>query len=227
MKRTALTFIAFIACNWAMAQNFISPNGAENAGSQPAINIAVISTKVSNADKQMELAEFNEQMGDLSGAITLYKKAAEEYNADKKYNKYGSVLLKISALLLEQENYNEAEQVVLKSALKNYSKIGSRNGQMLSYNMLGRIYFAANKLTQSMWFYTQQGILAQQLNNQSIYLDSVLGIADIKIKKKEFGLASKDLLRAEELAKASNLLQYNQRIRVSKSVLTEKSKGKS
>ncbi|RZJ18075.1 MAG: hypothetical protein EON51_17500 [Acinetobacter sp.] len=118
--------------------------------------------------------------------------------------------------------YAEAEQVVLNAALKTYSKIGSRSGQMASYNQLGKIYYAANKLTQSLWFYTQQGILAQQLKNNTSYIDSVLGIAAIKIKKKEYNLATKDVNRAELLAKNSKITQFTQQIKSNRSVIAEK-----
>jgi hypothetical protein len=119
-------------------------------------------------------------------------------------------------------HYTEAEQVVLNSALKTYSKIGSRSGQMASYNQLGKIYYAANKLTQSMWFYTQQGILAQQLKNNTSYIDSVLGIASIKIKKKEYSLATKDVNRAELLAKNAKITQFSQLIKSNRSLIAEK-----
>lgn len=123
---------------------------------------------------------------------------------------------------MQLSRYLEAEQVVLNAALRTYSKIGSRAGQMASYNQLGKIYLASNKFTQAMWFYTQQGILAGQMGNNTSYIDSVIGLALVKIKKKEYTLASKDLNRAELLAKTAKITQFNQQIKNSRSIIAEK-----
>ncbi len=77
-----------------------------------------------------------------------------------------------------------------------------------------------------MWFFTQQGILAQQLRNNSAYIESIVGIATIKIKKKEYNLAFKDLNRAEALAKYYNINQFNVQIRSSKAAILDKQLSK-
>jgi tetratricopeptide (TPR) repeat protein len=187
-----------------------------------AINIAVSTFDESDGDEFFADAERNEKRGELNEALTLFGKAAFEYNNDKKFSRYGAALLRMGNVHMLLAHYSEAEQVVLNAALKTYSRIGSRSGQMASYNQLGKIYYAANKLTQSLWFYTQQGILAQQMKNTTSYIDSVLGIAAIKIKKKEFYLAMKDLNRAELLAKNSGISQFTQLIRSSRSQILDK-----
>jgi len=208
----------FIASN---AQNVnTGPQDAQQVGS--AINIATSNIDESTGDEFFADAEKNERRGDLNEALTLFGKAAFEYNSDKKFSRYGAALLRMSNIHMLLTHYTEAEQVVLNAALKNYSRIGSKSGQMASYNQLGKIYFAANKLTQSLWFYTQQGILAQQLRNNTSYIDSVLGIALVKIKKKEYALAIKDVNRAELLAKNANITQFKQQIKNSRSVIAEK-----
>ncbi len=211
---------SFFAVN-AIGQNVISGPQDVTQGA-PAINIAVSNTDESTGDEFFADAERNERKGDLNEALTLFGKAAFEYNNDKKFSRYGATLLRMSNLHMLLTHYTEAEQVVLNAALKTYSRIGSRSGQMASYNQLGKIYFAANKLTQSLWFYTQQGILAQQLKNNTSYIDSVLGIAAIKIKKKEYNLATKDLNRAELLAKNAKITQFTQLIKSNRSIITER-----
>ncbi|MNY48548.1 hypothetical protein D3C86_1838910 [compost metagenome] len=123
-------------------------------------------------------------------------------------------------------HYSEAEQVTLNVALKNYSKIGSKTGQMESYAQLGKIYFASDKLTQSLWFYTQQGILARQIGDNNAYIDSILGLAQVKTKKKEYSLAIKDLNRAELLAKSSNLSRFKNQIREARAQIPAKAMAK-
>jgi len=225
MNKICLTLSVLFFASTVVAQNYNSgPQDVPQVGN--AINIAVASNDESDGDEFFEDAERNERKGELNEALTLFGKAAFEYNNDRKFSRYGATLLRMSNVHMLLTHYVEAEQVVLNAALKTYSKIGSRAGQMASYNQLGKIYLAANKFTQSMWFYTQQGILARQLGNNTSYIDSVIGLALVKIKKKEYNLASKDLNRAELLAKSSKITQFNQQIKSNRAVIADKQAGK-
>ena len=93
---------------------------------------------------------------------------------------------------------------------------------MLSYNQLGKIYLASNRLTQSLWFYTQQGILAQQLKNNNAYIESILGIVAVKIKKKEYAMAIKDVDRAELLSKNAKTTQFEPQNRSKRAIIAER-----
>ena len=225
MNRICLALIGFWITSNVLAQSSnSSPQDVNEYGS--AINVAVSSTDETEADVFFADAERNERRGDLNEALTLFGKAAFEYNSNKKLTKYAASLLRMSNVHLLLLHYTEAEQVVLNVALKTYSRIGNKSGQMASYNQLGKIYFGANKLTQSMWFFTQQGILAQQLKNNLAYIESILGIATVKIKKGEYNLALKDIDKAETLAKYFKLYQFNSQIRSNKATIVEKQLGK-
>jgi len=187
-----------------------------------AVNIVVSNLDENDGDTYFADAEKNERRGDLNDAVTLFGKAAFEYNSSKKFTQYGSALLRLANVHYLLAHYSEAEQVTLNVALKNYSKIGSRTGQMESYSQLGKIYLAADKLTQSLWFYTQQGILAKQIGDNNAYIDSILGLAQVKTKKKEYTLALKDLNRAELLAKSSSLGRFKTQIREAKAQIPAK-----
>ena len=187
-----------------------------------AITIAVSGADEEEGNNFFLEAEKNERKGDLNDALTFFGKAAFEYNTSGKFNRYGAALLRLSNVHLQMEHYLEAEQVVLNVALKNYVRIKSRMGQMESYGQLGRICLAANKLTESLWFYTQQGILAQQLKNNNSYIASVLGIAKVKIKKKEYKMAIKDINRAELLVRNNRVSQFNDQIKEAKGIIKEK-----
>lgn len=191
-----------------------------------AINIVTSSLEEADGNTYFEEAVKNEKRGDLNDALTLFGKAAFEYNSSRLFSRYGEALLRLGNVHYLMNHYGEAEQVILNVALKNYSRIGSKSGQIESYHQLGKIYFAANKLTQSLWFYTQQGILARQTNNNSAYIESVLGIAQVKIRKKEYTLATKDLNQAELLAKSSNNTQHISRIKEVRSLIPSKPMAK-
>ena len=221
MYRVCLALICLVYSSSAIAQNNNFGQQAPSFGSG-SINIAVSSIDEANGDTYFDEAEKNEKSGDLNDALTFFGKAAFEYNNSRNFSRYGASLLRLSNIHFLLEHYTEAEQVILNVALKTYSRLGSRTGQMASYNQLGKIYLASNKLTQSLWFYSQQGILARQTNNNSSYIDSILGIARVKIKKREFKLATKDLNRAELFAKTSNINQFRSQIKQARNDIAEK-----
>lgn len=206
-----LTLISLIISSAALAQSS-SLVGSEGPAAGTAINIAVSSYDDRNGDDFFSEADRIEKKGDLFNAMTLFGKAAFEYNSAHQFANYGSALLRLSNVHLLLNNYTEAEQVVLNVALKNYSRIHSAQGEMNAYRQLAKIYLAANRLTEALWFSTQQGILARQINSKSGNIESILGIANVKIKKKQFTLARKDLNQAELLAKLTNNNAYRSEI---------------
>lgn len=223
MKRISLLVIALAIVSFANAQSTIVSGPSATNTPQFSVNLAVLSnTSRSAADEFIDEAERYEKFGDFDNAVVMLSKAANEYQQDKKFASYGATLIRLSNVHLLLSNYNEAEQIVLKRVLKNYARMGSRAGQMSAYQQLGKIYLAANKLPQSLWFYTQQGILAQQLKDNHAYIESVLGIVSVKIKKKDYQLAVRDLDTAELLSKNANTVQYNQLIKQNRALIAER-----
>ncbi|MEQ7798455.1 hypothetical protein ABDJ41_01480 [Pedobacter sp. ASV1-7] len=223
MNKICLLVISLFFFNLAKGQTgpFLSQETPPYNG---AVNI--VTSNINEGDVYFADAEKNERRGDLNDAITLFGKAAFEYNSSKRFTQYGSALLRLANVHYLLSHYSEAEQVTLNVALKNYSKIGSKIGQMESYAQLGKIYFASDKLTQSLWFYTQQGILAKQIGDNNAYIDSILGLAQVKTKKKEYTLAIKDINRAELLAKSSNLSRFKNQIREARAQIPAKAMAK-
>ncbi|SOD19932.1 hypothetical protein [Pedobacter xixiisoli] len=223
MKKLGLLISALATAFLANAQGPIVSGTSPSNAPQFSINLAVLGSETrSAADEFLEQAERYEKFGDFDSAAAMLSKAANDYQQNKKFASYGATLIRLSNLYILLANYSEAEQIVLKQVLRNYTKMGSRTGQMAAYQQLGKIYLAANKLPQSLWFYTQQGILAQQLNDNNAYIESVLGIVSVKIKKKDYQLAVKDLNRAELLSKNINTIQYNQLIKRNRALIAEK-----
>lgn len=224
MYKLCLALIGFAFAGSAVAQKspYVQQEPSFGLGS---IQIAVSSMDDADGDTYFEEADKNEKSGDLDDALTFFGKAAFEYNSSGNFSRYGASLLRLSNIHFLQEHYTEAEQVILNVALKTYSRLGNRSGQMASYSQLGKIYLAANKLTQSLWFYSQQGILARQTNNNSSYIDSILGIVQVKIKKKEFSMAIKDINRAELFAKNTKNNQFKGQIKQARNTIAEKRTG--
>lgn len=218
MHKLLTIFCLFASsCVYGQANSLVSP---ENVLSGSAINIAVSVPDERNGNDFFSEADRNERKGDLFSALTLFGKAAFEYNTSHQFNDYGSALMRMSNVHLLLNNYTEAEQVVLNVALKNYSRIHNVHGEMDAYRQLAKIYLVSNKLTEALWFSTQQGILALQLRNSNGYIESILGVANVKIKKKQFSLAKLDLNRAERYAKTTKNTLYRSDINTARNQIT-------
>lgn len=190
------------------------------------ISISYISQDDMNGEDFLYEADQNERKGLLNEAVTLYSKAAYKFNSSKKYNQYGFSLLKLANTHMLLDNFKEAEQVVLNVALKNYSRTGNITGEMNAYQQLAKIYLASGKLTQALWFSTQQGILAQRMSNNNAYIQSILGLAMVKIKKQEFNQAKLDLNRAELLAKNNKISAFTVEIDDARKAIAKRQKSK-
>jgi len=225
MFKFVLAFVSLFAALQLQAQNidkadFQEPNGGS------AITISVSKFDLEDGNSFFEDAEDSERKGDFNDALTLFGKAAFEYNAAKNFNKYGQAIIKMSNMHYMLGRFSDAEQILLNVALKNYSKMGSKSGLMNTYSLLGKVYLANSKYTQSMWFYTQQGILAKQLKSDNSYIESVLGIVQVKIKKKDFTLALRDLKTAEWLANSIKTSHYKSQINDAREMIASKTSPK-
>ncbi|ARS41724.1 hypothetical protein CA265_19535 [Sphingobacteriaceae bacterium GW460-11-11-14-LB5] len=224
MTKIVLALIGLFASLQLQAQNIDKSEIQEPNGS--AINIAVSKFDLEDGNSFFEEAEDLERKGDYNEALTLFGKAAFEYNAVKNFNRYGQAVIKMSSMHYQLGRFTDAEQILLNVALKNYSKTGNRAGVMNTYNLLGKVYLANTKYTQSMWFYTQQGILAKQLKSNNSYIESILGIVQVKIKKKDFTLALRDLKSAEWLANSIKSTQYKAQIKDAREMIASKTTSK-
>lgn len=168
-----------------------------------------------------------EKKGNLNEALTAFGKAGFEYSSTNQLGKYANSLFRMSNVHLKLGNYKEAEHVVLNAMLKTYVKMRSKSGEMASYGQLGQVYLASGKLTQSMWFYTQQGILARQLANNHAQIASMIGVANVNIKRKAYKKAALDLANVTSLAKNFNIDSFNIQIRMAKALLAKQQGAKS
>lgn len=223
MKTAMFIFLSLFFLNGAKAQRRLGvvPVAAITGGSD-SIRISTSKIEEPTGTDYYKQAEGLEKAGNYNEALTYFGKAAFEFNVLKDYPKYTLALLKMCTMHVNLKRYTEAEQILLNVVIKNYAKTSNKAGLMNAYYQLGKIYLAANKQTQSLWFFTQQGILAQQLKDSPSYIESVIGIANVKIKKKEFKLAIKDLLRAEKLAASIKSVAYKEKIKIARALISGK-----
>ena len=218
MQKLSLLILLFLAVNVKAQIPDITVSRPVPGG---PINITYYNPATLNADDYFYEADQNERKGDLKVALALYDKAASGFSMSRRMPQYCLTLLKLSNVHMLMNNFSKAEKLVLEGALMNYSKLGSISGEMDAYQQLAKIYLAADKLTESLWFSTQQGILAQRLSNQNAYISSLLGLAQVKIKKQEFSLANYDLNRAETLARSNNYNDFTGQIREARKAIAD------
>lgn len=223
MIKIASTFFAMLFfCISASAQSIEKIELQDSNTGGTAINIAVSKYDLSTGNDYFDEANSFLQKNDFTQALQFFSKAAFEYSVVKNYNKYGQAVIKMSNMHYKLGNFKESEDILLNVAVKNYSKLHSNDGLMNTYYLLGNSLLAQNKYTQSMWFYTQQGILAKRLGNKNSIIESLLGVVQVKIKKKDFALALRDLKSAELLAKARNTTQYGDEITAARRTIAER-----
>ncbi len=218
MYRNLLLFFSLILVN-----NAAYSASVEKRAYDQIIHLGAVNAEEIAANNFFVEAEKSEKSGKYNDALTLYGKAANVYNKAKLKNRYAATLIKMSHIYRLLKNFRVAEDVVLNVVLRTYAKLGNKTGEMNSYQELGKIYLDAGRFTESLWFFTQQGILAQQTSNKHSYIESVLDIARLKIKKREYSLATADLNRAEILAKNANTTQFQAQISGIRKDLKERS----
>lgn len=223
MQKLSLLILLFLAVNVKAQIPDITVSRPVPGG---PINIVYYNPATLNADDYFYEADQNERKGDLKVALALYDKAASGFNMSRRMPQYNLTLLKLSNVHMLMRNFSKAEKLVLEGALMNYSKLGSISGEMDAYQQLAKIYLAADKLTEALWFSTQQGILAQRLSNQNAYISSLLGLAQVKIKRQEFNLANYDLNRAEIIAKSNNFTDFSTQISEARKAIADGQKPK-
>ena len=120
MTKIVLALISLFASLQLQAQTIDKSEIQEPNGS--AINIAVSKFDLEDGNSFFEEAEDWERKGDYNEALTLFGKAAFEYNAVKNFNRYGQAVIKMSSMHYQLGRFTDAEQILLNVALKNYSK---------------------------------------------------------------------------------------------------------
>lgn len=160
-------------------------------------------------------------------ALVLYGKAAAQFNQKKDYTAYGNAVLKMSDVHYFMRNYTAAEQSILNVALKAFGKASDKNGMMRCYQALGNIYIGLKKPVEALWFFAQQGNVAEQINDQISITESLLNVATVKIIRKQYALASKDLeVLTARVAQLKQDQKYNVLISKMKSIVSARMPSK-
>jgi len=108
-----------------------------------------------------------------------------------------------------QKRFKEAETLILKKALPlNYYKLKDQTGTIGCYDQLAGIYSQQKKFSEAKWFYIQSNMLARKVNNSKGIVNSLLGLAHVKVAIGDYQLAFNDLKEAERLSLKHNF-NYN------------------
>jgi len=111
-------------------------------------------------------------------------------------------------MLLALGNANQVESHILNGILAR----ASRNGKIKEwecYYQLGKSYLQQQKMVQAKWFFVQALTLSNGFNSKIPKIKSLLMLAKVKSKVKDYSLAIQDLKVAENLSERNKLFKID------------------
>ncbi|QEK52268.1 hypothetical protein FYC62_11915 [Pedobacter aquae] len=142
--------------------------------------------------------------GDDKAAADFNDMAIAGYRIMEQDQKLVKALLQQNELMLRAGNLKQAEQQILTKILLMAYRMNSKQAEMNCYQQLGRVYWHQNKFTEAKWFFVQANILANKLHHRVGTIRSLLMLAKVKNRIKDYGLALADLKLANSLLNTSN-----------------------
>lgn len=109
-------------------------------------------------------------------------------------------------LLLENGDANQAEELILKRILMMAYRTNNKQKEWQCYYYLGKSYLQQKKLTEAKWFFVQALTLSNGFDSKKPKIKSLLMLAKVKGKVKDYELAIQDLKVAESLSVGENKL---------------------
>lgn len=142
--------------------------------------------------------------GDEKAAADFNDMAIAGYKIMEHDQKLIKALLQQNDLMLRAGHLKHAEQQILTKILLMAYRMNSKQAEMNCYQQLGRVYWHQNKFTEAKWFFVQANILAKKLNHSVGIIRSLLMLAKVKNKIKDYSLALADLKLANNLLNTHN-----------------------
>ncbi|GEM_PF-2159397 len=163
-----------------------------------AATIATILSKLAFVQQQKETAFQNNSL-----AIKAYEHIKQE-------PKLINSLFWQTNLFYENNQFKEAEDMLLKRVLMKSFRLADRWSEMQAYYQLGKNYLAMRKRTEALWFFLQARELAKKMKSKEDELKCLLMISKLKVKEGNFSLALSDLKEAEKIIISNpNFLIYD------------------
>lgn len=165
-----------------------------------AINIA-LKNNGGMIKNYQNLAHIHAFMGNYFNAVKLSNTLVDISLKSQNNVSLAETYLSLSELLTSQNNFRDAENMVLKKALPLfYYKLNNKLGVIKCYDQLAFIYQSQKRFSEAKWFFIQSNILARKIDHPASIVNSLINLAHVKMAIGDWQLALDDIKEAEQLA---------------------------
>lgn len=130
----------------------------------------------------------------------FYKNALKQQSVVEQANS----LVKIALIQAHDKDYRSAENNIIRKAIPLLNRAKAYDRKIIAWQTLAKIYQFQNKHTEAQWFLIQARTLAQSKNLQNELAEIEYMLASSKFVQKNFKVAQKEFLQADELAKTED-----------------------
>ncbi|WP_276360295.1 hypothetical protein [Daejeonella sp. H1SJ63] len=164
------------------------------------LNLEINNTKAALSN-YLSLSRLCTFKGDINKALKYSNALIDAAEGMKNSASVAEGYSSLITLWATQKKYKEAEALILKRALPlNYYKLKDKTGTIRCYDQLADIYGRQKKFSEAKWFYIQSNMLARKVNYPKGIVNSLIGLAHVKLAIGDYQLAFSDLKEAEQLS---------------------------
>lgn len=158
-------------------------------------DVAVIQYNLANIylyDKNIQQAGYFQE--------AYYNTAVQQKSVIEQANS----LLKIALIQAQDKDYRSAENNIIRKAIPLLNRAKAYEQKIVAWQTLARIYQIQNKHTEAQWFLIQARDLANSKNFSRELAEIEYMLASSKFVQKNYKVAKKEFLQADELAKSED-----------------------
>ncbi|RZF58708.1 tetratricopeptide repeat protein [Sphingobacterium corticibacterium] len=158
-------------------------------------DVAVIQYNLANTylyDRNIQQAGYFQE--------AYYKTAVQQKSIVDQANS----LLKIALIQAHDKDYRSAENNIIRKAIPLLNRAKAYEQKIIAWQTLARIYQLQNKHTEAQWFLIQARDLANSKNFNGELAEIEYMLASSKFVQKNYNVAKKEFLQADELAKSAD-----------------------
>lgn len=131
---------------------------------------------------------------------TFYKTALKQQSIVEQANS----LIKLALIQAHDKDYKSAENNIIRKAIPLLNRAKAYDRKIIAWETLARIYQFQNKHTEAQWFLIQARDLAKNKKFSGELAEIEYMLASSKFVQKNYKVARKEFLQADELAKTEN-----------------------
>jgi tetratricopeptide (TPR) repeat protein len=153
---------------------------------------------IKNHQSMMRIHAF---MGNYFNAVKLGNTLVDLSLKSQNNVSLADTYLLLSQVFTSQNNFKEAENLVMKKALPLlYYELNDKIGAIKCYDQLAFNYKSQKRFSEAKWFYIQSNLLARKIGHSESIVNSLINLAHVKMAIGDLQLALHDIQEAEQLS---------------------------